>query len=265
MPRPDKSNVLYLSPSALDSIAGCEARWLRGRQERVHDAPGRPLVLGTILGEMQEEYHHSGDWRAAMDQALEAEGFGGGEWLPPDPWPTAQFLMERYEQWHPEHLALDMRATEVPFDQRLAPGVHMRGYLDGLADWAGDDRHDGGLYVVEFKSSGRWDRFYRLHLEPQSWIYSEAMRRQGSPVLGTIYVYTLTTHYKTEQPVDKSFRYKVVPYTEATAEHYRSIAREVADRALALEAGDLAPMRSIGQGCSWCPFRLPCLRPHELA
>lgn len=221
------------------------------------------MLLGSLLGEYQEEWYLGGDWRTNWERGLRDIGWTE-EWEPFDPWDTARYLMERYTQWAPKHLPLTMHTTEVPFDQRLAPGVQMRGYLDGLADWAGDEQHPSGLYVVEFKSSGKWDRFYTLHLEVQSWVYMDAMRRQGSDVLGTIYPYTLTTHYKTEQPIEKSFRYKVVRWDPRTAEHYRNVARDLAERAKALEAGTLTPVRHIGRNCGWCPFVRPCLRPHEV-
>lgn len=227
------------------------------------DNPSDAMLLGTLLGEAQEAWYLGGDWRAALRQHAERDGWSPPYNYPP-PWPQAFYLMERYVRWAPtaELGLLRMRTTEVPFDQLLWRDptvrlqVQMTGYLDGLADC-----DEPGVWVVEFKSSGKWDRFWQLPDEAQTWVYMEAMARLGTPVAGVIYDYTYTCHYKTEQPDEKSFKRLVIRYDEHTAAHYRTIAQEIGKRAVDLELGMLRPVRHIGRGCQWCPFHDACLRP----
>ena len=78
-----------------------------------------------------------------------------------------------------------------------------------------------------------------------------------------LYEYGLTTEYKTDQPVEKTWHRKEVPFDPELLAHYEEIARQAGERALALLAGELDPARHVSANCRYCPYLGPCLRPFD--
>lgn len=269
MPRPPRPDALILSPSAIEKLSGCEAKWMHRRNSEIaaaQESPGRPLVLGSAVGEGLEEYHNGGRRgvgllyaRLAVHDMAAREAGWSEKWNLPDPYPTALWMLDRYDQWYHRLGAerYQMRNTEVPFEHSIAPGVWIQGYLDGVAEYR------GGLWVVEYKTSGKMDRFAGLEYELQPWVYIAGMRKIGVPIEGVLYEYGYTVEYKTDQPVEKTWHRKEVPFDAGLLAHYEEIARKAGERALALASGELEPARHVSAGCRWCPYLGPCLRPGD--
>lgn len=271
MPRPDRPGVLYLSPSQWGTISRCEAQWHRNRlldPTGKREESTRPQLIGKVLGEAQETLHLGGDWRETLAENAVRSGAVPGFQLP-DPYPLVEWLAERYELWLPEAPgSFLMRVSEVPFDQPIIPGVNMRGYLDGLADYVHPEHPErNGLAVVEFKSSGRKDRFYQLEYETQTWTYMRAMRQLGLDIKGCVFDYTYVYEYVDtfKSPPEKNFMRLWVPWDDELGEHYQLMAERIAHRALDLTAGRLVPVEHISAACQYCPHLEPCLRPGRLA
>lgn len=290
MPRAPRQAPVQLSPTGLTRFGECEARWLwHPDEDAPESATGRALSLGTAVHELIRARWKGQDWRARAE-AFAAESH---HWEPvfklPDIIETAIWLAERHEAVYPKLPMLV--ASEFEFD--LSPDhdrdLHIRGYQDGLTlvdqAWInqyGPDEEDikPGIYIIETKTMGKWDRLDWLNIDPQLGSYEWAARKQGFEVVGVLYDAILTQVWKTEEgevyktgarkgqpknyhPPTDSFKRLWLPINEplvaATLDQYDQVAK----RARYLFEHPDEAVKSAGRNCVYCPAYESC-HPHAV-
>lgn len=292
---------VLLSASGLTRIGECEARFLWHPEEGAPEfAKSRALDLGTYLHALVEARMRGLDWREQL--TVLASGIPG--WEPgyqlPEPLPTAEWLIERHEQVYPR--LPQVVATENQFDLWLPHDVptKVRGRMDGIVllthddlvsiyegmkDWAWPNQLAAaeaavvagpGLYVLEVKSMGKFDRLDWLSIDPQLGTYVWAAREMGFVgVKGVLYDAILTTQWKTEEgevyktgprkgqpknyhgPED-SFHRLVMPVSEPLVEATLDLYRRAATRAKEIQDNPSRAVKSQGRNCGYCPAFKEC-------
>jgi hypothetical protein len=299
--RPVEPEVL-LSASGLTRLGECEQRWLwHPSDDAPEQAKGRALDLGTDLHALVEARMRKLDWRATLlDLAAEVPGWEPGYNLP-EPLPTAEWLIERHEAVYPK--LPQVVATENQFELWLPYGgvaTKVRGRMDGIVllthedlvaifedmkAWAWPSQLAAaeaavvagpGLYVLEVKSMGKWDRLDWLAIDPQLGTYIWAAREMGFvDIKGVLYDAILTTQWKTEEgevyktgpragqpknyhPPTDNFRRLVLPVSEPLVDATIDLYRRAADRAKEIQDNPERAIKSQGRNCGYCPAFKSC-------
>lgn len=248
----DLSPRSFLGPDSISyseaaTLAGCEAKWQYSYVgERPESAKSAAMARGTEMHSLVQHW-----W--ATDETLETED------------ETAAWLMERYvDHYYGDRQYVELLEAERPFAVKLpAPyDGHLFGFFDGLLQVNGIAaplfQARDGLWLYEIKTMAQWERLKQIPVDLQVSLYIWAARQSGLPVRGVLFDAIKTQRWTRgpERPTAESFERVWIERTDdeldaAVAQMHSALALR---KALALRA----PLKNVGQSCSWCYHRAAC-------
>lgn len=233
-----------ISYSEIATLSHCEQKW-----DLIYNTPDREKYASSAAMELGSEMHRLlGIW------------WGHGA---PLGWnktedPTAEWLMDRYDQYYMEQGApLHMEQLEVPFAVKYL-NKWVFGWWDGLVR----DHETGELWIAEFKTMGNWSRLNQIPKDKQITLYIWAARRAGLDVKGVMFdairTYRWTGKNADSHEPAESFQRLWVERTDEDLILFEQELESVLNRRSELRFGSETPILNIGQSCDWCAVMPQC-------
>ena len=170
----EPTELVSVSPSALESFTDCGLRWLLERRAGGGTEPGIRQQIGTVVHEVAADAGSTAsapELQAMLRAKLELVDLGNG-WTARRERERAEQMIEKLAVW----LANNSRrfvAAEEPFEVEVGR-AQLRGRVDRLE---ADER--GRLYVVDFKTGSSSPSGEQLREHPQLGAYQLAIARGG--------------------------------------------------------------------------------------
>lgn len=256
--------------SELSTLARCEKQWEFKYLLREKRDASNAMFLGTLLHRMAGAWWEGEQWRVELwNAACEFMGVdlkdttatcpltdeGYRELLQAEPWVTAKWVMERYE----EHYASAQDRLKVVgaelYAEALMPGTKtlIGGYFDQLVM-----DEDGDFWLVERKSMKDWKRLDLVTVDPQLTLYAWLLREIGVPIKGIFFDAIRTYRWKRDfHPTTDSFQWLPLVREDVQIDAALEDAKAGIQRRAMLRAG-LPPMRNVTKDCGWCDFQPEC-------
>jgi hypothetical protein len=226
-----------ISVSELAALARCEWAWNASYVgERPESAKSAAMARGTEVHRLVQHWRNTGYVLASDDE-------------------VSAWLIKRYAaHYAPTDRGIRTLATELPYAVRLlAPyDGHLFGFIDGVVT-----TYDG-MWLHEIKTMKDWSRLSQLPVDMQVSLYIWAARQSGLPVRGVMYDAIRTQRWVRgpERPTAESFERIWIERTDEQIDSALEQLHSALDLRWSLT--ERAPLKNIGQACSWCPHIAAC-------
>lgn len=268
--RYDPEREIWLtSYSELSTLAQCEQKW-HYRYFLGDKDPGTvKMHLGRLIHAGARAFWSTpegGHFAMRVSEAMRAEYEAivkrpmTNEDLLKEPWITAIWLMERYiPHYRPSFTKVKVEHEEVKLMALLEGLIYkdhpvwLTGYLDHIF------RLNSGLWLVERKTMGDWQRLDLIDVDLQLTLYYWLAQQNGFDIEGILFDAIRTYRWKRdERPPSESFQQIWVDRTPEQVDAAMAWVQDVILRTNHLQAGWNRPIRNIGPLCKGCHFQSSC-------